>query len=346
VKELIRTGRDAEHRVEMLHDTRVLRLRDRLLPLLGLGDFLELAHDGSPGFVVVMEVGGRQFGVAVDDVFDTEEIVVKPLAQMLRDVAAFSGATILGDGSVVLILDPNTLAQAVGELKGEAGQPQQQSRAATSDEVTSMLLIRAGDSTPKAVPLALVTAAGGHRAEAIERSSGRRWCSTGQALARAVRRPSRHTWPATASSTCWSILAMGIRVMGLAVDQIVDIVEEKLALQAFHGGTRRSRLGLLKGAQRTSGRFGLSTKPSRMGSTARPPMRPLRRLAGCCSVDDSAFLPATWCALCSRRPGYEVTTGGLRGGGLAACTRTVWSSTPSSPTSRCPRWTASASPRN
>ncbi|MBW3559946.1 MAG: chemotaxis protein CheA, partial [Proteobacteria bacterium] len=116
VKELIRTAGGAEHRVEMINETRVLRLRDRLLPLLGLSDFLQLPDPGNAGFVVVMEVGGRQFGVAVDDVFDTEEIVVKPLAQMLRDVAAFSGATILGDGSVVLIMDPNTLAGAVGEL--------------------------------------------------------------------------------------------------------------------------------------------------------------------------------------------------------------------------------------
>src|SRR3546814_11065707 len=55
-------------------------------------------------------------GIIVDRVFDTEEIVVKPVAPILRNIQLFSGNTILGDGSVVMILDPNGIAAATGEI--------------------------------------------------------------------------------------------------------------------------------------------------------------------------------------------------------------------------------------
>jgi two-component system chemotaxis sensor kinase CheA len=57
-------------------------------------------------FVVVTQEGARTFGMIVDQVFDTEEIVVKPVAPVVRHIAMFSGNTILGDGSVIMILDP------------------------------------------------------------------------------------------------------------------------------------------------------------------------------------------------------------------------------------------------
>ena len=66
------------------------------------------------GFIVVTQVGNQTFGIVVDSVFHTEEIVVKPMSTKLRHIAMFSGNTILGDGSVIMIIDPNGIAQAVG----------------------------------------------------------------------------------------------------------------------------------------------------------------------------------------------------------------------------------------
>ena len=62
--------------------------------------------------VVVTAVGSGTLGILVDDVYDTEEIVVKPVAPILRQLTMFSGNTILGDGSVIMILDPNGIARA------------------------------------------------------------------------------------------------------------------------------------------------------------------------------------------------------------------------------------------
>ena len=73
--------------------------------------------------VVVIQVGARLFGVLVDSVFRTEEIVVKPMSSLLRDVGMFSGNTILGDGSVIMIIDPNALGVGgrLGRGSGRAG---------------------------------------------------------------------------------------------------------------------------------------------------------------------------------------------------------------------------------
>src|SRR5262249_10391101 len=98
-------------------DRSVLRLRNKLLPLVTLKRMLKLAEvqdEAVSAFIVVMQVGNQTFGVVVDAVFHTEEIVVKPMCSRLRNIALFGGNTILGDGSVIMIIDPNGLANAIG----------------------------------------------------------------------------------------------------------------------------------------------------------------------------------------------------------------------------------------
>ena len=136
VVELVRVGKTSEHRLERINETVVLRLRDRLLPLLDLSELLKLEEAGSPIeraerntlTVVVMQIGARLFGVLVDSVFRTEEIVVKPMSSLLRDVGMFSGNTILGDGSVIMIIDPNALGSMVGSVELQSDGPRVRSR--------------------------------------------------------------------------------------------------------------------------------------------------------------------------------------------------------------------------
>ena len=117
VVELVRARSGGEHRIERIKDTTVLRLRDKLLPLARLSHLLgaeAAGRDVESGFIVVTQVGSQTFGIVVDSVFHTEEIVVKPMSSKLRHIAMFSGNTILGDGSVIMIIDPNGVAQALG----------------------------------------------------------------------------------------------------------------------------------------------------------------------------------------------------------------------------------------
>ena len=162
VVELVRAAGKTANIIEWLNDTPVLRLRDRLLPLVSLQELLKLgkrAERPSETFIVVTQVGAYTFGIIVDRVFDTEEIVVKPVAPILRDIPMFSGNTILGDGSVIMILDPNGIAAATGEVtinENALRAEQRAVRAAKRDDATSLLLFRAGAGAPKAVPLALI----------------------------------------------------------------------------------------------------------------------------------------------------------------------------------------------
>jgi two-component system, chemotaxis family, sensor kinase CheA len=118
VLEIVRVRDSSELRVEHIKDSPVLRLREKLLPLVALRSLLAIddhrENAESGGFIVVMQIGMQSFGLAIDRVFDTEEIVVKPMSAMLRRISVFSGNTILGDGSVILILDPAGLAEAIG----------------------------------------------------------------------------------------------------------------------------------------------------------------------------------------------------------------------------------------
>ena len=110
VVELVRAGTDRDNSLEdgepvvqQINDTPVLRLRDRLLPLVELNDLLRLGGNTDKAkdarhHIVVAQVGASQLGIVVDRVFDTEEIVVKPVAPIMRHITMFSGNTILGDG--------------------------------------------------------------------------------------------------------------------------------------------------------------------------------------------------------------------------------------------------------
>jgi len=229
VEELVRLGAGARHRIERINGAPVLRLRERLLPVAELCRHLQLPSAGSPGFVAVMRVAGRRFGLLVEAVFDTEEIVVKPVAALLKGVAAFSGATILGDGSVALILEPAALADAAGQVgEGREGAADGEAAEAAA-AVTPVLIVRAGEGAPLAAPLALVTRLEDFPSTAFEGAAGR---PVVQYRGRLM--PVIHAAGGTVGQKPKQpvlVFTDGDRLMGLAVDEIADIVEEPLSVQ-------------------------------------------------------------------------------------------------------------------
>ena len=234
VVELVRAAANAENTIERINDTPVLRLRNRLLPLVSLQSLLNLGKPKSEAetYIVVTQVGTYTFGIIVDRVFDTEEIVVKPVSPILRDISMFAGNTILGDGSVIMILDPNGIAAATGEITvGEqAHRSEVAARAGVSEDRTTLLLFRAGDGSQKAVPLALIARLEEIDVKAVERSSGKPVVQY-----RGKLMPLVFTDPGyqmrTEGRQPILVFADQDRSMGLAVDEIVDIVEEHLAVE-------------------------------------------------------------------------------------------------------------------
>ena len=234
VMELVRTGTNAEHKIEKINDALVLRLRDKLLPLVQLGPTLQLetATEENATFVMVIQVGERRYGLVVNDVLDTEEIVVKPLASILRDVDLFSGATILGDGSVVLILDPNALSERAGNMleeKVEDGAEDAIAESAQGQKV-AMLLFRAGGGAPKAVELEHITRLEHIESDKIERMDGRAALQYRGKLMPILNVADAYGFKEQDIQPLLVFTGEGY-AMALAVDEIVDVVEDFLNIE-------------------------------------------------------------------------------------------------------------------
>jgi two-component system chemotaxis sensor kinase CheA len=84
-------------------------LREEVLPLFSLNELLELKDSNQKHFVVIVKVGEKYIAVSIEDLLGEEEIVIKSLGELLADIPGIAGATIAGDGRVVLILDLNSL---------------------------------------------------------------------------------------------------------------------------------------------------------------------------------------------------------------------------------------------
>ena len=242
VVELVRAGDRSEHPIELINGAAVMRLRNRLLPLLDLSRILDLqgassmADQAKSGIltVVVMQIGSHRFGVLVDSVFRTEEIVVKPLSNLLRHVHMFSGTTILGDGSVIMIIDPNALAAATGSLKKHTADFAEVEPVADEEHaqnVMPMLLFRAGTDMLKAIPLALITRLEEIKLDEIERCNGDDVVHYRGALMPLVSVGGDAGQRVHEGVRPVLVFTEGGRPAGLAIDEIVDIVETPLSIE-------------------------------------------------------------------------------------------------------------------
>src|SRR5437867_11441108 len=103
------------------------------------------SSDPENGFIVVTQVGSQTFGIVVDGVFHTEEIVVKPMSTKLRHIDMFSGNTILGDGAVIMIIDPNGIAKALAAAVNSTHEMTDEHAAqiSTAEQLTELLSFRA-----------------------------------------------------------------------------------------------------------------------------------------------------------------------------------------------------------
>jgi len=241
--ELVRLeSEQARKGIEVLYGAPVYRLRGQLLPLVYLNRELKLLLPGaetssSAVQIVVLQADGRQFGMVVDEINDTEEIVVKPLGKQLKGISCFAGATIMGDGRVALILDVLGLAQeakVISEtrdrtLTDKAGE---QTRA---DERQTLLLFDAGENSRLAIPLSTVARLEEFPLKSIERAGGQEVVQyRGQILP--LIQVSQFLPLAAPETTRPDPVQVVVysesgRSVGLVVSQINDIVQEILTVR-------------------------------------------------------------------------------------------------------------------
>jgi len=289
--ELVRLeGEQARKGIEMIHGAPVYRLRGKLLPLAYLNQQLSVGkrNDGANRHVqaaqttpssaesttegtnlvqgtaaanaaniVVLQADDRHFGLVVDEINDTEEIVVKPLGKQLKGITTFAGATIMGDGQVALILDVLGLAQranVVSEVRDRTVSENTAPTESHNDDGESLLLLRGPDNGRMAMPLSLVARLEEFSRSSMETAAGRDVVQyRGQILplihlSSAI--PERREKSRRADSSALDAENEKIQVVvytdqgrsvGLVVDRILDIAQQKIKIQKRSG--RQGTLG-------------------------------------------------------------------------------------------------------
>jgi two-component system chemotaxis sensor kinase CheA len=215
-------------KVEYASGAPVYRLRGKLLPLVRLDRALGLEVGGDQGvYIMVLQADGRRFGLVVDRVLNTEEVVVKALNTRFKDIGLYAGATILGDGKVGLILDVSSLARRshlavdserenVAEKRGQGGGG------------TERLLVTAVGERRVAIPLDTVTRLEEFPRDRIEHAGSREVVQyRGQILplVRLSHLLGAYGEELEGDTVSVVVYSEGGKSVALVVDRIVDIAE-------------------------------------------------------------------------------------------------------------------------
>ncbi len=231
VVEAVSLGANYKDLIQNVQNALVLKLREDVIPAVELRNMVGLgAETGEPSekLAVVMRVGTDSFCIIVDGVADIQEIVVKPLSASLAHLKVFSGHTILGDGSVVLILDPSGLASNLG-IEKSTEKKRETARDQNALERRRLVMFKAGSGAAKVLPLSLVSRIEMVETSRIERSDGRLMVLFQDRLMPIV--PISSEMDLSEPAYPVLVVATDGRAIGLMADEIVDIIEEKLEIQ-------------------------------------------------------------------------------------------------------------------
>jgi two-component system chemotaxis sensor kinase CheA len=229
------------------------RLRGDLLPILFLSKQLKVAaqaeEDADEQVIVVLDVDGCRFGVVVDAVHDTEEIVVKPLGRQLGNLQTYAGAAILGDGQIALILDPVVLArEARIEQREAAVNREVSSGLSNSKHSEQLLVVQLGAEMRAAVPLGMVRRLEEFSLADIESVGG-----SAVIQYRGSILPLVHVARSIGqASDAWRsghvvVVGDGDNVFGLQVEAILDVSAEIAAIKPVQGKPGITAFGVIQG---------------------------------------------------------------------------------------------------
>ncbi len=252
--ELVRLDPErAEKEVEMIQGNPVYRLRGNLLPLVYLSQELGFSgaaiRDGESVNIVVLQADNKQFGLVVEKILDTEEIVVKPLGNQLKGITAYSGATIMGDGKVALILDVMGLAQSARVISEESRSSEttvhSEHSEALNGERQTLLVFELSDGSRMAVPLSMVARLEEFKWEEVELAAQKEVVQYRGDIMPLVHLSKFFEDGLSTKDKTGTMQAIVYhdrgRNVGVVVERIVDIVEE--AIEVKTGTGRKGTVG-------------------------------------------------------------------------------------------------------
>lgn len=255
--ELVRLdGEQIKTQIEWIQSAPVYRLRGRLLPLVYLREELKIdaQTDLDALNIVVLRADDRQFGLVVDRINDSEEIVVKPLSHQLKSVPVYSGTTIMGDGQVALILDVLGLAQSASVITaagtGQRQEYQERSQIRNSSQQT-LLVAGVGESNRFAVNLSQVTRLEKIPAEDVEFADNQEVVQYRGEILSLVRLSDVMGIASSRMSEDEPleviVYSEDNRTVGVVVDRIIDIVDQELEVKKNAHSMGRSASAVIQG---------------------------------------------------------------------------------------------------
>ena len=250
--ELLRIEPETSSKVlERIGDRYFYRLRGNLLPLVHLESVLGLAERWDPAQlktavnIIVVRADGHDLGIVVEEVFDTEEIVVKPLGRQLQGIDVLSGAAIMGDGKVSLILDVHGIAKKsdiVVSQESVADVAEDDDQAISVDDestpLSSLLVVRSGDLGRYSIPLEKVNRLEEMSADCLEYAGGLRAAQYRGtimpllSLSELVGGESDDFTDISEADLSVVVFRRGERYVGIIVREIQDIIEERLKVKS------------------------------------------------------------------------------------------------------------------
>lgn len=247
--------RNSAH-IEFLQGRPMYRLRGSLLPLYDLRDITKEKYDPTYKdgiFIVVLNNDGENFGLLVPEVLDTADIVVKPLSMILNSISTFSGATILGDGSIALIIDVNGVAEYGSVLNKRSQKDDREifskhERTRLVSDIQEFLLFSVGTDARHAVPLCLVNRLEEFSDDEIEQSGEQKVVRYRGNLLPLINLKSSLKYDTKNNHNenqnkrhCVVVIQRSGRNFGLVVDEIIDV----LTIDAQIDDSIRDRRGIL-----------------------------------------------------------------------------------------------------
>lgn len=235
VQKIISLEGGSPHKIEKIDGKAVMCLPERTIALLNADMLFNRGGRDTvipdDGFVAIVQAGSNYFGIVIDATFDMEEIVIKPVPALLRNVGIFSGTAILGDGQVLMVLEMAAIARQFGIGNEESAFTKSQQKEIIPAETAIMLVFKAGDGIQKVVPIGLVSRLHVFAAEDVMNSGKKIIAKYDDILV-----PLHFIDPDTQRLSENEVKAIILRddmsnsVMGLIIDDVFGVVESNLDL--------------------------------------------------------------------------------------------------------------------
>lgn len=228
IAEVIITGSAGDHAIEDLHGSAILPLDQEILPLVHLASVLDLQADSQApenenGLVLVIQDEGYRFGLIVDEAFETEDILIQPVASLIQSIPYYAGTAALNDGAMSMVLEAAAFAPHA-DMKSVDG------TRSVRDSPSAFLLFRAGEERPMAVPLLQISRLEDVDANDIDIGASGMSLPYRNRMLPLVHVNNTVALPATGRKPVMVITAKD-RMIGLVVDDLLDIVDTRIALQ-------------------------------------------------------------------------------------------------------------------